>query len=160
MGIGYVYGWGICKNLLEKTQIGVFRIQNWVLASHEQDIKEENSKNCKCNLFRQHYLWFGFSIIIYICCRTLCCPWSGAHSGYHFNTKKLWNFFRHLSGMDQHWKIEKLRVFLSKSRTKKVRKHNFAHFVHALRWFKALRLFFLINFPGPTFIPCPTHILE
>ena len=24
--------------------------------------------------------------------------------------------------------------------------------------FKALRLFFLANFPGPTFIPCPTSI--
>ena len=31
--------------------------------------------------------------------------------------------------------------------------HKFAHFVHALRLFKALRLFFLTNFPGPTVIP-------
>ena len=30
---------------------------------------------------------------------------------------------------------------------------NFAHFVHALRLFKALCLFFLPNFPCPTFIP-------
>ena len=29
---------------------------------------------------------------------------------------------------------------------------NFAHFVHALHLFKALRLFFLTNFPGPTSI--------
>ena len=36
--------------------------------------------------------------------------------------------------------------------------HKFAHFVHALRLFKALRLFFLTNFPGPTVIPCPTSI--
>ena len=28
----------------------------------------------------------------------------------------------------------------------------------ALRLFKALRLFFLPNFTGPTFIPCPTSI--
>ena len=26
--------------------------------------------------------------------------------------------------------------------------------------FKAVRLFFLPNFPGPTFIPCPTSIPE
>ena len=36
--------------------------------------------------------------------------------------------------------------------------HNFAHFVHALRLFKALRVLFLPNFPGPMFIPCPTSI--
>jgi hypothetical protein len=30
----------------------------------------------------------------------------------------------------------------------------------ALRLLKALRLFFLSNFPGPTFIPCPTTFLE
>ena len=30
----------------------------------------------------------------------------------------------------------------------------------ALRLFKALRLFFLPNFPGPTFIPCPTSITD
>ena len=36
--------------------------------------------------------------------------------------------------------------------------HKFAHFVHALCLFKALRLFFLTNFPGPTVIPCPTSI--
>ena len=36
--------------------------------------------------------------------------------------------------------------------------HKFPHFVHALRLFKALRLFFLTNFPGPTVIPCPTSI--
>ena len=36
--------------------------------------------------------------------------------------------------------------------------HKFAHFVHALRLFKALRLFFLIKFPGPMVIPCPTSI--
>ena len=36
--------------------------------------------------------------------------------------------------------------------------HKFAHFVHALRLFKALRLFFLTNFPGPTVISCPTSI--
>ena len=36
--------------------------------------------------------------------------------------------------------------------------HKFAPFVHALRLFKALRLFFLTNFPGPTVIPCPTSI--
>ena len=36
--------------------------------------------------------------------------------------------------------------------------HKFAHFVHALRLFKALRLFFLTNFPGPTVIPCPMSI--
>ena len=28
----------------------------------------------------------------------------------------------------------------------------------ALHLFKALRLFFLPNFPGPTFIPCPRSI--
>ena len=36
--------------------------------------------------------------------------------------------------------------------------HKFAHFVHALCLFKALRLFFLTNFPDPTVIPCPTSI--
>ena len=36
--------------------------------------------------------------------------------------------------------------------------HRFAHFVHALRLFKALRLFFFTNYPGPTVIPCPTSI--
>ena len=36
--------------------------------------------------------------------------------------------------------------------------HKFADFVNALRLFKALRLFFLTNFPGPTVIPCPTYI--
>ena len=36
--------------------------------------------------------------------------------------------------------------------------HKFAHFVHDLRLFKALRLFFLTNFPGPTVISCPTSI--
>jgi hypothetical protein len=36
--------------------------------------------------------------------------------------------------------------------------YKFAHFVHALRLFQALRLFFLTNFPGPTVIPCPTSI--
>ena len=36
--------------------------------------------------------------------------------------------------------------------------HKFAYFVHALRLFKALHLFFLKNFPGPTVIPCPTSI--
>jgi hypothetical protein len=36
--------------------------------------------------------------------------------------------------------------------------HKFAHFVYALQLFKALRLFFLTNFPGPTVIPCPTSI--
>ena len=38
--------------------------------------------------------------------------------------------------------------------------HKFAHFVHALRLFKALRLFFLTNFPCPTVIPCPTSIQD
>ena len=38
--------------------------------------------------------------------------------------------------------------------------HKFGHFVHVLRLFKALRLFFLTNFPGPTVIPCPTSILD
>ena len=32
------------------------------------------------------------------------------------------------------------------------------NFVHALCLFKALRLFFLIKFPGPTFIPCPMSV--
>jgi hypothetical protein len=36
--------------------------------------------------------------------------------------------------------------------------HRFAHFVHALRLFKALHLFFLTHFPGPTVILCPTSI--
>ena len=36
--------------------------------------------------------------------------------------------------------------------------HNFAHFVHALRLFKAQCLLFLTNFPGPMLIPCPTFI--
>ena len=36
--------------------------------------------------------------------------------------------------------------------------HKFAHFAHDLHLFKALRLFFLTNFPGPTVIPCPTSI--
>ena len=36
--------------------------------------------------------------------------------------------------------------------------HNFALLVNALRLFKALRLFFLTNFSGPTVIPCPTSI--
>ena len=36
--------------------------------------------------------------------------------------------------------------------------HKFALFVHALHLFKALRLFFLTNLPGPTVIPCPTSI--
>ena len=36
--------------------------------------------------------------------------------------------------------------------------HRIVYFVHALRLFKALRLFFLTNFPGPTVIPCPTSI--
>ena len=30
--------------------------------------------------------------------------------------------------------------------------------MHALRLFKALRLFFLTNFPDPMVIPCPTSI--
>ena len=41
--------------------------------------------------------------------------------------------------------------------------HNFLHILfslifQALRLFKALRLFCLPNFPGPTFIPCPTSL--
>ena len=32
--------------------------------------------------------------------------------------------------------------------------------LHKTCIFKALRLFFLPNFPGPMFIPCPTSILE
>ena len=36
--------------------------------------------------------------------------------------------------------------------------HNFAHFAHALRLFKALCLLSLSNFPGPMFIPCPMSI--
>ena len=56
---------------------------------------------------------------------------------------KFWNFYQGLQ------KFSSLMVFLL---------HKFAHFVHALRLFKALRLFFLTNFPGPTVIPCPTSI--
>ena len=37
-------------------------------------------------------------------------------------------------------------------------KSKFAYLVHALCLFKALRLFFLTNLPGPTVIPCPTSI--
>ena len=54
---------------------------------------------------------------------------------------KFWNFYRGLQ------KLSSLMGFLL---------HNFSHFVHALRLFKAL--FFLTNFPGPTVIPCPTSI--
>ena len=36
--------------------------------------------------------------------------------------------------------------------------HKFAYFVHALRLFKALHLFFLTDFPGPMVIPCSTSI--
>ena len=35
-----------------------------------------------------------------------------------------------------------------------------AIFIPDSKVFKALRLFFLPNFPGPTFIPCPTSIPE
>ena len=56
---------------------------------------------------------------------------------------KCWNFYQGLQ------KFSSLMGFLL---------HKFAHFVHALRLFKALRLFFLTNFPGPTVIPCPTFI--
>ena len=35
---------------------------------------------------------------------------------------------------------------------------NLAPFVHALCLFKALHLFFLTTFPGPTFISCSTSI--
>ena len=56
---------------------------------------------------------------------------------------KFWNFYQGLQ------KFSSLMGFLL---------HKFAHFVHALRLFKALRLFFLTNFPGPTVIPCPTSI--
>ena len=36
--------------------------------------------------------------------------------------------------------------------------HYFCQIFQALRLFKALCLYFLSNFPGPTFIPCPTLI--
>ena len=58
---------------------------------------------------------------------------------------KFWNFYQGLQ------KFSSLMGFLL---------HKFAHFADALRLFKALRLFFLSNFPGPTFIPCPTSIPE
>ena len=58
---------------------------------------------------------------------------------------KFWNFYQGLQ------KFSSLMAFLL---------HKFAHFVHALRLFKALWLFFLKNFPGPTVIPCPTSILD
>ena len=56
---------------------------------------------------------------------------------------RFWNFYQGLQ------KFSSLMGFLL---------HKFAHFVHALCLFKALRLFFLTNFPGPTVIPCPTSI--
>ena len=34
------------------------------------------------------------------------------------------------------------------------------YLLHRTCVFNALRLLFLPNFPGPTFIPCPTSILE
>ena len=34
------------------------------------------------------------------------------------------------------------------------------HLFKALRLFKAICLFFLTNFPGPMFIPCPTSIMD
>ena len=37
---------------------------------------------------------------------------------------------------------------------------NFCHIFHVLHLFKALRLFFWPNFPGPTFISCSTSIPE
>ena len=56
---------------------------------------------------------------------------------------EFWNFYQGLQ------KFSSLMGFLL---------HKFAHFVHALCLFKALCLFFLTNFPGPTVIPCPTSI--
>ena len=56
---------------------------------------------------------------------------------------KFWNFYQGLQ------KFSSSMGFLL---------HKFAHFDHALRLFKALRLFFLTHFPGPTVIPCPTSI--
>ena len=56
---------------------------------------------------------------------------------------KFWNFYQGLQ------KFSSLMGFLL---------HKFPHFVYALRLFKALRLFFLTNFPGPTVIPCPTYV--
>ena len=56
---------------------------------------------------------------------------------------KFWNFYKGLQNFSS------LMGFLL---------HKFAHFVHALRLFKVLRLFFLTNFPGPTIISCPTSI--
>ena len=56
---------------------------------------------------------------------------------------KFWNFYQGLH------KFSSLMDFLL---------HKFEHFVHALLLFKALHLFFLTNFPGPTVIPCPTSI--
>ena len=38
--------------------------------------------------------------------------------------------------------------------------YSFFQIFHALRLFKALRLFFLPNLPGPTLIPCPTSITD
>ena len=35
-----------------------------------------------------------------------------------------------------------------------------SYLLHRTCVFKALHLFFLPNFPGPTFIPCPTSIEE
>ena len=56
---------------------------------------------------------------------------------------RFWNFYQGLQ------KFSSLMGFLL---------HRFAHFVHTLHLFKALCLFFLTNFPGPTVIPCPTSI--
>ena len=38
--------------------------------------------------------------------------------------------------------------------------NSYGYLLHRAGIFKAHRLFFLPNFPGPTFIPCPTFILE
>ena len=38
--------------------------------------------------------------------------------------------------------------------------YSFWQIVNALRFFKALHLFFLANYPSPTFISCPTSILD
>ena len=38
--------------------------------------------------------------------------------------------------------------------------YSFFQIFHALHLFKALRLFFLPNLPGPTLIPCPTSITD
>ena len=47
------------------------------------------------------------------------------------------------------WATDILKLFI----------HSFWLF-HALRLFKALRLSFLTSFPEPTFIPCPTSIMD